>query len=526
MRALLTVITLVAGCLAVPRAAVADDDSFGRSPDSQPAKKEIKSGVKSLARKIRLRVPLVYQKPKRMCGPACIEMVFRYWGEKRHHQYDIAWAILHRFPDQKRVRQSGILDDPECDWKKYPGTGTSTMRRFLKQFAPTENKRIKSLSADPAVTDATRREFFENLRRHLTSRVPVIVHQYTSGPGTPGHYRVVTGYDESKRIIYLNDPKKGRITQSYGRFLELWNVDEPWLPYNSIAFNTLSGSQKPKPVRIDIKPAGAVTRGQPTRMAHEHGAYMRFVPPGAPRGLLVLVHGTIARDEEAIDAAETFIERWIALATRRRLVVLAPAFDQENYGGRAGPGGGYRGLFGRLVGADVFVNAIVDATREAFPTLPEKFHLYGHSAGGQFVSRYLVMHPDRVRAAVISAAGTFAFPNPDVSWTNGMNPLRRRMRWRDDKPWKHIEIVPAPKGWITAAQIPIAVVVGERDTKEIKEIPGNPGRTHVDRARQWVRAMRALAREHGKTPRLRFIEVENVGHNSKLLTPACQKALF
>ena len=42
------------------------------------------------------------------------------------------------------------------------------------------------------------------------------------------------------------------------------------------------------------------------------------------------------------------------------------------------------------------------------PTQDGKFMLYGHSAGGQFVSRYVVKHPDRIIAAVISAAGSFA----------------------------------------------------------------------------------------------------------------------
>ncbi len=526
MRTWFATIVLAGLGVATPRAAVADGDPPGRSSDSQSANTRIESGVGPLAQRIRLDVPLAYQKQKGMCGPACIEMVFRYWGEMRHDQYDIARAILRSSSAPERGRPSGSPKVPECDWRKYPGTGTSTMRRFLKQFAPTENKRIRTIPDDSALAEATQREFFGHLRRRLKERVPVIVHQYTSGPGTRGHYRVVSGYDEPRRIVYLNDPRKGQITQSYERFLKLWNVDGPWLPYNSIAFNIPGGAQKGKPLKIDLKPTGAVIRGEPTRITREHGTYVRYVPPGVPRGLLVLVHGTIGRDEEAIDVAETYIERWTEMAARRRLVLLAPAFDQENYGGRGGPGGGYRGLFGRRVGADVFVNTIVEATRKAFPTLPERFYLYGHSAGGQFVSRYLVTHPDRVQGAVISAAGTFAFPDPDVPWTNGMKPLRRRMRWSDDAPWRHVQIVPDPHNWVTATQIPIAVVVGERDTKVIKEIRGNPGRTHVDRARQWVRAMRELARKHGKTPRLRFIEVKNAGHNARLLTPACQAALF
>jgi len=270
----------------------------------------------------------------------------------------------------------------------------------------------------------------------------------------------------------------------------------------------------------------SIVRGDPQALSNEHGSYARYVPQGAARGIVVLVHGSLGENDTAIDAARVFLERWTAFADQEGFVILAPAFDQENFGGVAGPGGGYRGLFGRHIGADEFVNAIVDETRRAIPDLPEKFALYGHSAGGQFVSRYLVMHPERIEVAVISAAGTFAFPQPDVDWTNGMKPLKRRMRWADDDPWKEIEITPDPDGWVKAAQIPVAVVVGSRDTAEVKAIPGNPGRTHVQRARAWVQAMTDLAHEHGVTPEVRVLEVADVGHNSAMLTPACQRAML
>jgi poly(3-hydroxybutyrate) depolymerase len=268
-----------------------------------------------------------------------------------------------------------------------------------------------------------------------------------------------------------------------------------------------------------------VVRGEAEHLAHRHGSYVRYVPAGAVHGVIVLAHGSIGENESAIQAARTFLGRWTAFADQEQIVLLAPAFDQQNFGGHAGPGGGYRGLFGRHVGADAFVNAIVDETHEAIPDLPETFALYGHSAGGQFVSRYLVMHPERITAAVISAAGTFAFPNPDVAWTNGMKPLQRRIRWSDDEPWEEIEIAPDAKGWVRAAQIPVTVVVGSHDTAEIKSIPGNPGRSHVERAQAWVQAMIDLAREYGETPHVQYVEVADVAHDSAKLTPACQRAL-
>ena len=64
--------------------------------------------------------------------------------------------------------------------------------------------------------------------------------QYWRGKGTNGHYRVVTGYDDKTKTVYLNYANPGKKhTQSYGKFFELWNVDEQWLHYNAIVFNAL-----------------------------------------------------------------------------------------------------------------------------------------------------------------------------------------------------------------------------------------------------------------------------------------------
>ncbi len=271
---------------------------------------------------------------------------------------------------------------------------------------------------------------------------------------------------------------------------------------------------------------GADATGRVVRKSLEYGDYLQYTPRSGRQSTLVIVHGSLGKDEAAPDVAERFIKRWTDVAERRRVLLLAPAFDQENFGGRAGPGGGYRGLFGRRIGADQFVNRIVAAARERFPSLPEQFYIYGHSAGGQFVSRYVVKHPNRIKAAVISAAGTFAFPDPKVPWTNGMAPLRRRMRWRDDDPWQQIDIRPDPEGWLKAATLPITVVVGAKDDDELKPIPGQRGHTPVERAREWVEAMNELARRQGKVGRVRLLVVENVGHDSAALTVHCKKALW
>jgi hypothetical protein len=191
----------------------------------------------SIPASVKLDVPLVKQ-GKNLCGPATIEMLFRYWGVDEYDQYDIAYNLLLQFSESGRVKRSGILQTNPIDWSLYPGTGTINMREFLKRFAMVKNPKLKSIHSDKYLALKQADAQFETLKRHIAGGVPVIVHQYWGDVGSNGHYRIAVGYDDSRREVYLNDSASGEITtQSYERFLELWSVNEPWLHYNAIVFN-------------------------------------------------------------------------------------------------------------------------------------------------------------------------------------------------------------------------------------------------------------------------------------------------
>lgn len=195
------------------------------------------SPTSSVPASVRLDVPLVKQ-GESLCGPATIEMLFRFWGIHEYDQYDIAYNLLLQFAHSKRVRQSGILQTEPIDWTRYPGSGTISMREFLKRFATVENPKLKSIPSDQYLASQESKNRFEHIKKTIASGIPVIVHQYWGKVGSRGHYRIAVGYDDNKRQVYLNDSTHGSVvTQSYERFLELWNVDEPWLHYNAIVFN-------------------------------------------------------------------------------------------------------------------------------------------------------------------------------------------------------------------------------------------------------------------------------------------------
>jgi len=50
----------------------------------------------------------------------------------------------------------------------------------------------------------------------------------------------------------------------------------------------------------------------------------------------------------------------------------------------------------------------------------EKFHLYGHSGGGQFVSRFIIFYPELLDKVGISSPGSFVFPRRDINYPYGL----------------------------------------------------------------------------------------------------------
>ncbi len=146
--------------------------------------------------------------------------------------------------------------------------------------------------------------------------------------------------------------------------------------------------------------------------------------PSVPARVLVLAHGFpwldgSRSDDDLATYAQEAVDRWTAFAEAQQALVVAPVFGGRDFGG-------YRALFGRRTDADEFVNATVaELGAKHIPRFCGRFSLHGHSAGAQFAARYLVTHPSRLEAVVLSAPGAYPFPDPALPWPNGMGAVVR-----------------------------------------------------------------------------------------------------
>lgn len=290
--------------------------------------------------------------------------------------------------------------------------------------------------------------------------------------------------------------------------------------------NSLTACEAGTPLAVPISyEIGQVTKGDDT-----YGEFYFYVPTqlNEKTKILVLVHGT-PKDLTPAANAEFYVMSWQNFAEEHNYILIAPAFDQENFSSRYGDQAlsGYRGLFGREIGADEWVLRLVTAFREHMEIPGEKISLYGHSAGGQFVGRFLVTHPEIVKSAVITSAATYPQPTTDVPWPFGMGELHTDIEWDEDTS-NHVDIVPEKEKWLAATQIPLTVIVGLDDNAELPAelIPGQKGRNRFVIAHNWIKDIAVFAETNGVESAFQLEIIPGIGHSMSGLMPYSQKAIL
>ncbi len=320
----------------------------------------------------------------------------------------------------------------------------------------------------------------------------------------PSYGEIYQWRDSSGRTHFSDNPPKEELTE-----VNILEVDSS---REKILFNQLKKDE-----------------GKRVLKSVANGEFYQYVPKNIDKAFAVVVvnHGMFASDETAKESAYNTSRRWQRFSEKIGAIIIAPIFDNYRYAVTSeGPQKwGYRGLFGRKQGADIFLNEIIFHYQRANQFYDGKIFLSGHSAGAQFANRYLVRHPNKVHAAAFSAPAWFALPTHQFPWPNGMKKRHRVIRWPGETMDKVIDIRPNPKGWLKASQLPVTVIVGENDIKKIRHVDSMGGDTHVDRAVFWVDSMNEYAKKNGREGQVKLKIVADVGHNFGKLAAVCQDAM-
>ncbi|MEO1493460.1 MAG: hypothetical protein AAFV19_14995 [Pseudomonadota bacterium] len=209
---------------------------------------------------------------------------------------------------------------------------------------------------------------------------------------------------------------------------------------------------------------------------------------------LVAIHGLHrgARAQANLLATE-------AIATGR--TVIAPLFSEERWP-----------RFQQVVRrdrADLALISLLADLRLAGLCEGATIDLAGYSAGAQFAHRFAMLYPHLISRLHVTAAGWYTFPDsapfpygigpgdaPRESWAGRLN-----------------------SGLDAFAALPIRVHVGVRDTivdehtRSGPEIDAQQGRSRLDRARNWVAAIKAQAEARGIQPDISLNVIDGCGHD-------------
>lgn len=222
--------------------------------------------------------------------------------------------------------------------------------------------------------------------------------------------------------------------------------------------------------------------------------YLLYVPSsgGANAPIFVAVHGLACNPHELARVFSTYCET-------AGVVMIAPIFTTAQHAD-------YQrlGRVGRGTRADITLERCVAEVVALTNANAGQLHLFGYSGGAQFVHRYLMAHPHRVAGAVAASAGWYTFPDPKVRFPYGV----RQQRLLPGVSFNPEEFL----------RVPISVLVGRDDVSEehlrsTDRVNQQQGRTRVERARNWVAAMRAAATAFGYEARVSYVEVPGIDHS-------------
>jgi len=169
-------------------------------------------------------------------------------------------------------------------------------------------------------------------------------------------------------------------------------------------------------------------------------------------------------------------------------------------------------------GASAFevLEPLYDAVAADVGSSSKSYFLYGHSAGAQFVHRFVIFQqPNRVARAVVANAGWYTVLDEETTFPYGTG----------DSP-------ATPDAIVGALGTRLIVLLGEDDddpsTDGLRTTPGAKaqGAHRLARGKFFFASGRAAADGYGVPFRWRMFIVPDAGHSNEAMAPAAAALLF
>lgn len=230
-----------------------------------------------------------------------------------------------------------------------------------------------------------------------------------------------------------------------------------------------------------------------------------YAPPvlaGAP--ILFVMHGTGRNGEGYRDA-------WVSEASKRGVILIVPEFSDALYPGSEEYNLGGVNVESPTRWAFAQIEPLFDYVRTDTGDWPNTYFLYGHSAGAQFVHRFLLFEPNNHASRSVAAnAGWYTAVESTVDFPYGL---------------KGAPTTPSPSSWLNQN---LTILLGDQDTDpndpDLRHDAGSDrqGLTRLARGQFFY----ATANNYIWPNNWQLTIVPGVSHSNVEMAPAAAQILF
>jgi len=239
----------------------------------------------------------------------------------------------------------------------------------------------------------------------------------------------------------------------------------------------------------------------------------RPVGLAADRPVVFVMHG-VKRN------AGDYRDQWHELAIEHDFLLVVPEFTDADFPGAEGynfgnvfdPNGAAQPQDRWAYSA---IEPLFDEVRRRFEMSGDTYSIYGHSAGAQFVHRFISHEPQaRISQAVIANAGWYMMPDLDI-----------------DFPYGFRHSVVGARQLELALQLPVTILLGEEDTDpEHSSLRRTPealaqGTHRFARGQQYFESSRQAAETLGVPFRWQLVTVPGADHDNTLMAPIASELI-
>lgn len=209
--------------------------------------------------------------------------------------------------------------------------------------------------------------------------------------------------------------------------------------------------------------------------------------------------------------ADDYLNAWVEIADKNNLLIVAPEFENKfsKYTTNDYQEGNLFSFFGtknpKSEWAYTVVENIFDHIKSVNSITNEQYDIFGHSAGGQFVHRMIMLMPEsRIRTAISANSGFYSLPKENVEFPYGIKNTEIDLQKSYEKR--------------------LIILLGELDndpnlgTFRTTDLAMEQGTHRLERGTTFFNSNMELKNKNNWIFNWKIDTIENVGHNYKKMS--------